>query len=396
MIRERIAEINKRLKELDTELDSADAERIDGITQEARTLKEERATLTSKMAEEARAGFESGTQMRAPVAAPKRAEEDALSNMSKRDKLAYVLGKHARGKKFTEVETRALGVALTTTATTFVEATSSVEGVNNAGVFIKTGLLLDFLREEGLISPIVNDVNFTSIPGLVDFPYRASRDKARAKQEGKDGKDNQMEWAKLTGTKGFLQTIIPVTDEVQALTDFDFGGYIVSQMMQDFSEDWGEEVIYGSASNDRIKGITFGATPAVNNGYANGKVLDAVIAGIKLCKGRFRRGAKIYAAQDVIDSIAFSLGDNGEFRHPVFNNTAGVSSVGPLRVVEDENLNEGEFIIGNVGRYFKLNMLIPLRVETERKARKAVTEYIASAFCASVPFPGAFIHGFKA
>lgn len=394
-MKQRLAAIAARLRELEAELSTADAVRIDAISAEVAQLTTERSQITQKMADEARAAFAAGKPVEQPSPnGASDAEERRLSQMSKRDKLAYALGKKARGKKFSEMEQRALGVALTTTADTFVAATSELDGVNNAGVFIKTSMLLDFLREEKLLSPIVNDVAFTSVPGLINFPYRKSRDKARSKAEGVAGKDNQAEWDKLIGTEGNLQIIIAITDQVMALTDFNFGEYILSQIMQDLSEDWGEDLIYGTASDNHIKGVTYGATAAVASGYT-GDVLTAVIAGIKACKGKFRRGAKLYVAQDVFDEIAFAVDDNGNFKHPVFNNPLGFSTIGPLRVETDEQLVEGDFLIGNVAKYFKANMLIPLRIETERKARYGITEYIASEYCATVPFPGAFIHGFK-
>lgn len=392
-LRERIATINKRLAELNTELDTADAERISAIEAEARGLKAEREEATRKLAEEARSAFAGGTLVVAPTAAP--AEDASIAKMSQRDKMCLVIGRQARKKSFTEAETRALGTALTTTADTYVAATAEVDGVNNAGIFIPTKAVLDFLREDGKLSPILADIAFTSIPGLVDFPYRASRDKAKAKAEGASGKDNQMEWAKFIGVKGYLQTIIAVTDEVAALTDFDFGAYIMDQILQDLNEDWVEDLIYGTAQDEHIKGLTYGATAAVAGGYDSGKVIEAIIAGIKLCVNKYRRGAKIYVAQDVADEILFSVDDNGNFKYPIFNNSTGITSFGTLRIEVDENLKAGDFVIGNVSKFFKVNSLIPIRLETNRIARRGVTEYIASEYCCSAVYDGAFIRGTK-
>ena len=390
--RELIAKINKRLGELEAELDTADAERIAAIENEVRNLKAEREQHTQAMATAARSAFENGAPVKnpAPVAA-----DETISRMSKREKLSLVVGRQARQRKFTESEKRALGTALTTTAEVYVAATESVDGVNNAGIFIPTKTILEFLREEGKLSPILADLAITSVPGLSEFPYRKTRDKAKAKAEGAKGSDNQMEWDKLTGTKGYLQTIIVVTDEILALTDFDFGAYIISQILQDLNEDWVEDLIYGSGLNNHIKGLTVDATAAVAGGYAAGKAIEAIITGIKLSKGKFRRGAKVYVAQDVYDEILFAVDDNGNFKYPVFNNTSGITSIGPIRIELDENLNDGEFIIGNVTKFYKVNALIPIRLETDRKPRYGLTEYVASEFCATVAYPGAFIHGYK-
>ena len=384
-LKQRMMEINNRLAAIDNELNEPNAD-LEALDNESKTLISERARIQVKLAEEVRKGFTSADSV-----VPNQEEEtrkSELASMSKRDKLALVIGKGARGKKFTDVEKRALGTALTTTATTYVEATAEVNGVNNAGVFVPTNLILDLLKTEGKLSPILADIQFTAVPGLTEYPYRKSRDKTRAKAEAAEGKDNQMEWAKLSLVKGYLQTIIPVTDEVLALTDFDFGGYIINQILQDINEDWVEELIYGTGDSNRIKGITVGASAAVTGGYdaSSGGALKAIIDGLKKLTGKYRRGAKIYVAQDVYDEIFFAVDDNGNFKYPVFNNSQGISSLGPVRVELDENLYAGEFVIGNVNKWFKVNSLIPLRIETNRKARYGITEWIASEYCATAPF----------
>lgn len=387
-IKQRLQEIAARMSAIDTELNDPNAN-LEALDAESQKLVSERANLQVQLANQIRSGFAGGTLVVPTNVDPKQDEQRTteLSKLSKRDKTAYVIGKTARNKQFTDAEKRALGSALTTTATTYVAATADVNGVNNAGVLIPTNLVLDLLREEGKLSPILADINFTSIPGLTDFPYRKSRDKAKAKAEGAEGKDNQMEWAKLSLVKGYLQTIIPVTDEILALSDFNFGEYIISQILQDINEDWVGELIYGTGADDRIKGITIGATDAVTGGYdtASGGPLKAIIDGLKKLTGKFRRGAKIYVAQDVYDEIFFAVDDNGNFKYPVFNNSQGITSLGPVRVELDENLTAGHFLIGNVNKWFKANSLIPLRLETDRLARKGVTEWIASEYCATSP-----------
>lgn len=386
----KIQEINTRLSEIDKQIDSADAEALELLEKEAEVLVNERKKHTEAMRMESKRSFTGGSKLE-----QESREAEDLSKLSKRDKIAYSIGKKVRNAPFTEVEKRALGVALTSTATTYVAATAELDGVNNAGVFIPTVAILDLLREEGFLSPIMADIKFTAIPGMTEFPYRKSRDKARSKSEGAEGKENQMEWGKLTGAKGYLQTIIAVTDEVRALTDFALGQYILSQILEDINEDWLEDLIYANGQDERIKGIVFGATAAVAGGYESNKVLEAITAAIKLCKGKFRRGAKLYLAQDVHDNIVFAVDDVGNFKYPVFNNMQGVTALPTIRVEVDENLKAGDFFIGNVSKYYKANALIPVRLETERLATRGITKYIASEFTAATPVPGAFIYGSK-
>ena len=393
----RLAEIKARNAAIVTEsrAQGASAEQLAALAEEQEKLIAERASLQAKAIElkgsAEGADFNPFGGAQEPTGG---AQQVDFKSFKTKDKLAYVLGKQLRGRTFTDVEVRALGKALTTTSTDFVAASVSADGVNNAGIFINTKQLLDLLREEGKLSPIFADISFTHIKGMTEFPYRKSRDKANAKKEGAGTGENQMEWDKLSGVKGWLQTVIVITDEVKALTDFDLGSYIIEQMLQDLNEDWCEDLIYGTGSGDHIKGVTFGAVAAVAGGYT-GSALDAIIAGIKLCKGKYRRGAKAYVAQDVYDDVFFSLDDNGNFKYPVLNNAQGIVSVGPIRFVVDENLKDGDFIIGNVSKFFKANSLQAIKLETERAAVKGTTTYVASEFCATCPVPGAIVYGSK-
>ena len=393
MRRERINQIDQRLAQIEAELRTApDTTSIDALSSEANKLIEERARLVAEEAAEARAAFAqaTGTQVVVPQTNPDAEVEQRIANLSKRDKLAFMIGRQARKRSFTNVERRALGNALTTTATDFVAPTASTDGVNNAGIFISTKLVLDFLKEDGKLSPLFADVAFTHIKGLIDFPYRESRTKAEAKAEGQGTKSGSWKWGKLTGTRGTLQSVMEVTDEVLALSEIELGEYIANQMLQDLPEDWSEDIIYGTATNNHIKGVTYGLTAKDFTDSMSG-----LVEGIKACTGHFRRGAKIYCAQDVYDDIFFAVDKNGNFKYQVLNNPNGVTSIGSIHIAVDENLKAGEFIIGNISRYFKANLLRGLSLETERDAVEGITTYVVKEMCSTAIHPNAFVYGKK-
>lgn len=387
----KLEEINKRLSELEGLIEKeTDPAKIKEYGTEVRSLFEERGKISGSELEiersNARAAFEKA----------KGAEHlhSSSEKMSKRSALALLFGLNARGKMPNDEQKRALGVALTTTATSYVAATSEVNGVNNAGVLIPTKQFVDFLKEEGKLSPILADIAFSHVKGLMVFPYRKTRDAAKVKAEGSAPGKNQFEMASLSLYKGVLQVTIDVTDEVMSLTDIDLGAYVMENLVNDLSEDWANELIYGSGATNHVKGITNGATTTGINAYS--KALEAVVAGIKLCKGKFRRGAKVYMAQDVYDAIAFALDDTGKFITPAINNQGGVSSVGPLRVEVDENLTEGDFVIGNVSKFYKANYLSDVSLEKQKDISSGITTFVSKAYIAAAPFPGAFILGSKA
>lgn len=409
-----------------------DEEKLAALVEEAKTIVPEinklQADLRSALQAEASQAF-SGVNPMEPV--NHNTQERNNSTMTTKTKLSYMLGFAARKKELTEdnmkdlmgeagaaefatflrdnrmpQEKRAVGVALTTTATTYVAASSGADGVNNGGVFIKTSVLLDLLREEGKLTPILNDVFAYSIKGLLAFPYRSSRSSAAPKKEGVKVADDQMQWTTLTLVKGSLQIVIKVTDDLEELTDFDFGAYLAEQIVQDLTEDWSSEVIYGIGTNDsngipHIAGVTYGI---VASGTGKKKLTHAsgtacklawIEAAVKLLTGVQRRGAKIYVAQDCYDEIAFAKDSHGDYILPVLNGSAGVRSVAGIPVEVDETLAAGDFIIGNVAKYYKFNLLAPLRVERTRDSEDANagrTQYCVKQSAAGKSVPGAFVY----
>lgn len=381
-----LQEIETRLAAINTQLDNeTDPAKIDELGAEAAKLVEQRGFMKGSEVEmrraEARKAFEQ----------PQEKPTGGELTYTKRQALELTLGLKIRNKQPSDIQKRALDVSLTTTATTYVEATSMVDGVNNAGLLIPTKILYDFLKEEGKLSPITGDILLSSIKGLVSYPYRASRTKAKAKAEGAATGANQIEFAELTLVKGYLQIIIDVTEEVMALTDLDLGAYILETIANDLSEDWSEDFIYGTGNANRVRGITNGALTTGISAYTN--VLKALEDGVKLLTGKARRGAKIYVAQDVYDSIAFAKDDNSNYLYPVVNNTTGVRSFGNLPVFLDENLKAGDFVIGNVSKFYKVNVLRDIKLEHEKEIKPQIHTFTAGAFIAAAPFPNSFAFG---
>lgn len=376
-----------RMNEIKNELSSlTDVAEIDKRKAEVNTLISERNDLTTKREEaimQMQKELEEGKKK-----LPERKEN--IREMNRRESQNFLIGLAVRGKKPTDEQMRALDVSLTTTANTFVKATSTVDGVNNGGIFIPTIILLDILREDKKLTPIMNDIIPTAVAGMVNYPYYVSRTTAKNKAEGKGVADGQMEWANLPLASGFLQTQIAITDEMIALTDMDFGAYIVSQLEQDLTEDWSSDVIYGAGASNAIKGVTNGLTAKK---YAKGAELKAIEDAVKSLKGTYRRGAKLYLAQDLYDSIEFSKDSRGDYIINPINNANGVNSFAHLPVEVDETLKDGEFLLGNVGRNYRFNALRNLTLETEREATKHITRYICSQFAAAAPVPNAFVYG---
>ena len=396
-------QIKERLSQIKTELANADEKAIEERTSEVEnlekrskeicSLKEEKVKERDSLIEKEKSETEKANQEIQEIA--QRKENQKM--LTKRESQLTLLGIMLRDQKkkpFTmeEFKERALDTSLTTKATTFVQATANADGVNNGGKLIATRLVLDLLREDGALTPILNDVAPTFIKGAVAVPYRATRTKAQAKAEGSEVADAQWEWATLDLAIGKLQTQLVVTDELADMTEFDIGEYVMSQLELDFAEDWSYDLIYGSGSSNHISGITNGLTYGT---YSAGGELGAIETAIKGLGAKYRNGAKLYVAQDVYDGIVFAKDSNSDYLMNPINNNVGVASVAKVPVEVDTNLKNGEFVFGNVTRYYKVNMLQEMRFETQRSATEGTTTYVVSQRAGGKAVPNAFTCGKK-
>lgn len=385
----RLEEIEKRLAELKGLIDAeSDAEKLRAYGDEVRSLIEERGIILGTQIGENRAAARAAFDHRPETRIESKGE---TMKLSKREAVNLLAGLAARHKKPSDEQQRAAISALTTTATEYTPASEdgTTAGVNNAGVFIPTSIVLDLLREEGKLSPILADIAFTNIKGLTVYPYRKTRTKAMKKSEGSGTGKNQFEMDTLELKKGWLQINIDVTDEVLALSDIDLGAYIIDNMLSDLNEDWAYELIYGNGTSTVLGIVSSVATPG---SYEAGGELDAIIAVIKSLKNKYRRGAKVYVAQDVYDAVAFTKDQVGQFLHAVINTAQGISSIGGIQIAVDENLDAGDIVAGNVSKFYKANLLRGMSLESDKDINTHITSYNASQFLAAAPHPEAFVY----
>ena len=310
----------------------------------------------------------------------------------------YVLFNSTKGKRtdaaLSDVELRALGVATTTTSETFTAPSAGADGVNNGGLFIPQSIMLDILREETVDSPIYNDVVTTAIKGKVKFPYMISKSGAKVKAELSDTENESVQWDILNGATGNYTDSIVITFEEEAMAIEEFTDYLIELIGQSMRELLIDDYIYGSGTGDHVKGITNGA---IDGSYANGSTdyLAALEAAIKLLSVKKRAGAKIYLASNIFDAITFTKDKNGNYILPVLNG-GGFSRFSAFPVVMDVNLKAGEFVIGNVSKWYKANVNKPMELGVDVSNQKRIKTYTTHMMVTATPVPNSFVYGKEA
>lgn len=286
------------------------------------------------------------------------------------------------GVKLEETEERALGDAIGTTSTTFVEATSNANGINNLGLLIPDSVRLDWLKIAEKASPIYRDIRKMNVPGNVDFPYLFGADDAEWYAETTTTKNEGQEYKNIKLTGHELAKAIEITWKAEAMTVEGFISFLLDELNEKMNKALINAVIYGDGSA-KPTGITNGLVAKTN---AN------AIDLIKECLGGLsvenRVGAKVYVASDVADEITFSKDGNGNYPYLV----AGLGRAGGATIEADPFLSAGDIVVGNAQNYI-LNFNEGLRVDKEVKVQPRRVIYGGYLIADGNKKPGAFVYG---
>lgn len=286
------------------------------------------------------------------------------------------------GVKLEETEERALGDAIGTTSTTFVEATSNANGINNLGLLIPDSVRLDWLKIAEKASPIYRDIRKMNVPGNVDFPYLFGADDAEWYAETTTTKNEGQEYKNIKLTGHELAKAIEITWKAEAMTVEGFISFLLDELNEKMNKALINAVIYGDGSA-KPTGITNGLTAK-----ENANAIDL----IKECLGDLsvenRVGAKVYVASDVADNIAFYKDENGNYPYLV----AGLGRAGGATIEADPFLAAGDIVVGNAQNYI-LNFNEGLRVDKEVKVQPRRVIYGGYLIADGNKKPGAFVYG---
>lgn len=373
MFKKRRLEIEKRRKELREMLKAPDAD-LDAIEKESGELSKELDTIERKerALEALRDNPEGNGGNPVPPAPQERKFERKTVLGTKEYRSAFA--KTLMGLPLDETEQRALGVALTTTDSEFVAASESADGINNGGLFIPQDLNLALMQEISLVSPIFNDIDKLSVPGVLSFPYLKEASKAEIHKKGKEAVSNndaQAEWADLKLNLLEISVTIRVSWKLEKMSVDGFMSYLQSQIIEQVRDEKVTNVIYGEEDGELV-----GIMTAAIKGEYTGSFLDAApLALAKLPKKR-KIGAKFYVSNSIVEEISFTKDSNGNYIYTPIN-SAGIKSLATYQVEVDPYLNDGDFILGNLKRHYKLNTVEACSLSVDRSGKKRANDYTA-------------------
>ena len=284
--------------------------------------------------------------------------------------------------KFTEEEKRALGDAVTTTATTYVASASDTQGINNGGLFIPTEVREELMEIIDEMSPWFRDIRKLQVNGNVDLPYFFEGDDAEWYVELTDTVNEGNEYRNLQLTGWELAKDVVVTWKLEEMAVESFISFIIEELAHKMGVALINATIYGNGSNkptgvlNGLSPVTTGATP-----------IDNIIATYESLSDEARRGAKVYVSTAVKIAMVGYKDENGNY--PFLQ---GINGTDLFSIETEPFLKNNDIIVGNP-RYYILNEVTPTRVEWERTIKGRKTIYGGYGIFDGKAKPNAFAKG---
>lgn len=285
-------------------------------------------------------------------------------------------------EKFTDNEKRALGDAVTTTATTFVASESSVQGINNGGLFIPESVRTELMEIIEKQSPIYRDVRKLQVAGNIDLPYLFEADDAEWYAELTDTKNEGMEFRNLQLTGFELAKNIVVTWKLEEMAVESFISFILEELANKMGKALVNAVIYGDG-NGKPTGITKGLSPVVTGTTPIDNILDTY----KSLSDEAKIGAKAYISPNVNLAIVGYKDENGNY--PFLQ---GIATNSLVTIEQDPYLKNNDVVVGNCKNYI-LNEVTPVRVDREISVKSRKVLYGGYAIYDGKAKPAAFAYG---
>lgn len=389
----RMNEIRSRQAEIRALLEGDGEVNMEDITKELRELETEYLGLEQRKS--ALDGMNAGGGTPSPIENPLvGGEQRGAAQLTRDNVLESPVYRSAWAKtlmcrSLTADEQRAVDVALTTTATEFVAGGADADGVNNGGLFIPTSVNMALMEAIGLTSPLFRDAAKTAVPGIIKFPYKKDGSGAENQTEGKANKDGSMEWAELVLGVSEISETIRVTWKLEAMSVDGFIDYIIQELTEQVKDTAVTALIYGSGNNE-MSGIK---KDSIESTY-DGDVLTAFSAALKVLPKKKKIGAKLYVSNAIVETISFMKDNEGRFVYTPIN-SEGVKTIATYPVEVDPYLNDDDFVIGAMGRYYRMNTNEPLSITKDVSGKNRINDYTGYMLLSGAAQPNSLVFGTK-
>lgn len=243
------------------------------------------------------------------------------------------------------------------------------------------GGIIDKMKE---LHPILADVTATNIKGTVKYVKRTAIPAGDADyyDEATVTADEENTFGELTLGGKELAKAVTVTWKLQAMAIADFIPFIQRELAERMGSAKAKAFVRGKGDAKYPQGVITAieaqdSTPQKVAYKADGLTYKDITAAMAKIKSGYVSGSKIYANNSTIWSTLANLLD-GQGR-PLFIpdvTAGGVGRIFGVPVVEEDAMNDGEILIGNMGAGYKENISEPMKLVTEQHAKARTTDFV--------------------
>lgn len=243
------------------------------------------------------------------------------------------------------------------------------------------GGIIDKMKE---LHPILADVTATNIKGTVKYTKRTAIPAGDADyyDEATVTADEENTWGELTLNGKELAKAVTVKWKLQAMAIADFIPFIQRELAERMGSAKAKAFVRGKGDAKYPQGVITAieaeaSTPQKVAYKADGLTYKDITTAMSKIKSGYVSGSKIYANNATIWSTLANLLD-GQGR-PLFIpdvTAGGVGRIFGVPVVEEDAMNDGEILIGNMGAGYKENISEPMKLVTEQHAKARETDFV--------------------
>ena len=233
--------------------------------------------------------------------------------------------------------------------------------------------------------PILADVIPTKIKGTVKYAKQQAivAGDANYYAEGTDTDDEQNDFGALVLSGKELSKAVTVSWKLQAMAIEDFIPFIQRELAERLGYAKARAFVRGAGDTQYPQGVITAiaaeaGTPQKVSYQATGLTYDDMTNAMSKIKSAYIRGAKIYASNSTVWTALAGIKDTQG--RPIFIpdvSAGGVGRIFGLPVLEEDALNQGEIIIGNMSLGYRSNVQEDMRLVTEQHAKGRKTDFVA-------------------
>ena len=243
------------------------------------------------------------------------------------------------------------------------------------------GGIIDEMKE---LHPILADVNTTNIKGQVKYAKRTGIKAGDADyyDEGTDVADEENTFDELVLNGKELAKAVTVSWKLQSMAVADFIPFIKRELAERMGAAKARAFVRGKDIKKYPQGVITAIEAETNTPQkvaykADGLTYKDITAAMAKIKSGYTSGAKVYANNMTIwGTLANVMDEQGR---PLFIpdvSAGGVGRIFGIIVKEEDAMNDGEILIGNMAAGYKENVSEAMKLVTEQHAKPRKTDFV--------------------